>query len=247
MSAANPSSRKNAPRKQKDRDLIDKIEDFIESHIEDKIKKGLDDVESFLKKELRELKDKAKPKDDAGALSYLEQFFKDRKVASVAPSTKFLISRVLKRMDLRDKKVVIEYGPAEGVITKHILAKLPADGRLVAVELNQDFAQTLRKQVDDPRLTVIVGSVTEIDKLVAPLGLPPADAIVSGIPFSFLTPKGRHELLHKTVDLLGPDGRFVAYQVTTHLVPLMKYHFEEVDVDFEPRNLPPHFIFTGYK
>lgn len=246
--SAPPTSSRRHHRKSKDRDLLDKIEDFIESRIEDKIKKGLDDVESFLKRELRELKDKAaKPKDEAGAFSYLEQFFKDRKVASVAPSTKFLISRVLKRMDLRDARVVIEYGPAEGVITRHILDRLPANGRLVAIELNGEFAKTLKKEVCDPRLSVITGSVLEVDELVAPLGVPPADVIVSGIPFSFLKPRARHELLHKTVDLLGPKGRFVAYQVTTHLVPLLKYHFDDVEVDFEPRNLPPHFIFTGQK
>lgn len=246
MNAA-PTPSRRPQRKSKDRDLFDKIEDFIESRIEDKIKKGLDDVESFLKRELKELKDKAKPKDEAGTFSYVEQFFKDRKVASVAPSTKFLVSRVLKRMELRDAEIVIEYGPAEGVITRQILDRLPAKGRLVAIELNGEFAKTLKKEVTDPRLTVITGSVIEVDKLVAPLGLPPADVIVSGIPFSFLKPRARHELLHKTVDLLGPKGRFVAYQVTTHLVPLLKYHFDDFEVDFEPRNLPPHFIFTGAK
>ncbi|MBI4424149.1 MAG: hypothetical protein HY554_10505 [Elusimicrobia bacterium] len=236
---------KTKPSPRKERDLLDKIEDFIESRIEDKIKKGLDDVEAFLRKELRELREKAKD-DEHGPFSYLEKFLKDRKVASVAPSTKFLIGKVFKRMDLKRTKIVVEYGAAEGVMTRPLLAKLPADGKLVAVELNGGFAAKL-KQLEDPRLVVIQGSVTDIDALVAPLGLPPADAIISGIPFSFLSPLERHQLLHKTVDLLKPGGRFVAYQVTTHLIPLMKYHFREVEIDYEVRNLPPHFVFTGVK
>lgn len=248
----NSSPSRKHSRGRKDQDILDKIEDFLQTRIEDKIKKGFDDVEAFLKREFEELREKAKGKhgerdEEVGPFSYLEEFLRDRKVASVAPSTKFLVGRVLKRMDLRNAKVVIEYGPAEGVMTKPILSRLPADGRLVAVELNPGFAATLRQQLDDPRLTIVQGSVTEIDKLVAPLGLPPADVIVSGIPFSFLPPLERHHLLHKTVDLLGPKGRFVAYQVTTHLVPLLKYHFKDVDADFEIRNLPPHFVFTGYK
>lgn len=245
----NAPPRKHAPRRRDNSDLLDKIEHFIENHIENKIKKGLDDVEDFLKREFRELREKARGKNgDEGPVSYLERFLRDRKVAAVAPSTKFLVNKVLKRMDLRNARTVIEYGPAEGVMTKPVLARLPADGRLVAVELNPGFVTTLRSQLaPDPRATVIEGSVTEIDKIVAPLGVPPADVIISGIPFSFLSPLERHHLLHKTVDLLRPGGRFVAYQITTHLVPLMKYHFQDVDVDFEVRNLPPHFVFTGYK
>lgn len=230
-------------------DLLDKIEHFIENHIEDKIKKGLDDVEDFLKREFRGLREKARGKNgDDGPFSYVEQFLRDRKVASIHPSTKFLVNKVLKRMDLRTARTVIEYGPAEGVMTKPILSRLPADGCVIAVELNPGFVTTLRSQLSsDPRVTIVEGSVTEIDKIVVPLAVPPADVIISGIPFSFLSPLQRHELLHKTVDLLRPGGRFIAYQITTHLVPLMKYHFQDVDVDFEVRNLPPHFVFTGTK
>ncbi|MBI4348860.1 MAG: methyltransferase domain-containing protein [Elusimicrobia bacterium] len=245
----NAQRKHSSQRRKSDSDLLDKIEHFIENHIEDKIKKGLDDVEDFLKREFRELRDKARGKNgDEGPFSYIEQFLRDKKVASVAPSTKFLVNKVLKRMDLRSAQTVIEYGPAEGVITRPILERLPSDGRVVAIELNPGFVATLRQQLaSEPRLTVVEGSVTEVDKIVAPLGVPPADVIVSGIPFSFLSPLERHHLLHKTVDLLRPGGRFIAYQVTTHLVPLMKYHFQDVDVDFEVRNLPPHFVFTGYK
>ncbi len=245
----NASPRKHPQRRSTDEDLLDKIEHFIENHIEDKIKKGLDDVEDFLKREFRELREKAKGKHgDDGPFSYVEQFLRDRGVASIHPSTKFLVNKVLKRMDLRNAKNVIEYGPAEGVMTKPILNRLPSDGRVIAVELNPGFVSTLKKELaSDSRITIVEGSVTDIDKIVAPLSAPPADVIISGIPFSFLSPVQRHELLHKTVDLLRPGGRFIAYQVTTHLVPLMKYHFKDVDVDFEVRNPPPHFVFTGYK
>ena len=235
--------------KMSDRDLLDKIDDFIENHIEEKIKKGLDDIEGFLKRDLKDLARKRKhggAEDDDGLFSYLECFLKDRKVASVAPSTKFLIANVFKRMDLKHTATVIEYGPAAGVMTKRLLPKLPANGRVLAVERNPEFVASLRR-LNDPRLTVIEGSVTEIDKYASSLNLPPADAIISGIPFSFLKPIERHELLHKTVDLLRPGGRFIAYQVTTHLAALMKYHFQDVTIDYVVRNLPPHFVFTGYK
>ncbi len=234
--------------KKKSKDVLDKIEDFIESRIEDRLKKGFDDIERFLKKEIRDFKEKHLELEDSenNPFSYFEAFLKDRKVASVAPSTKFLVGKVMKRMEMKPLRVVVEYGPAAGVMTRQILSRLPTDGILAAVELYPEFMPELKK-LNDPRLKAYQGSVMDIDKLVAPLNLPLADVVVSGIPFSFLKPVERHALLHKTVDLLRPGGRFIAYQVTTHLVPLMKYHFEDVDIDFEVRNLPPHFVFTGYK
>jgi len=246
MKTHKPSSIKDPP-KRKDMDVLDHIEEFIEKHIENKLKKGLDEVEKFLKKDLLEKnKPKGEREEEDKFLAYLDTFLKDRKVAAIMPSSKFILERVLKRIDWKHTKVVVEYGAAAGVLTHRLLEKLPADGTLVAVELNVDLYEQLRK-IQDPRLKTINGSVIEIDKLLAPMNLGPVDAITSGIPFSFLKPLQRHELLHKTVDLLRPGGAFAAYQVTTHLVPLMKYHFTETDIDFEIRNLPPHFIFSGIK
>ena len=51
----------------------------------------------------------------------------------------------------------------------------------------------------------------------------------------------------KTSALLNPGGRFVAYQVTTHLIPMLKDYFSNVDIQFEVRNMPPHFVFTALK
>ena len=39
----------------------------------------------------------------------------------------------------------------------------------------------------------------------------------------------------------------MAYQCTTHLIPVLKRHFRRVETQFELRNLPPHFVFAAYK
>jgi phospholipid N-methyltransferase len=208
----------------------------------DKEKKDiLDHIEIFIKKEIL----RKGREDEAGPLSYIEAFLKDRKVASIAPSTKFVVERVTKMLP-PFAKVVIEYGPAEGVMTHDLLAKLPKDGLLVTIETNERFVASLAK-IRDPRLKVLHGDVTNVMELLQPLGITQADAIVSGIPFSFFKPFKRHQLVQKTEELLRPGGRFIAYQVTLHLLSLMEYLFEKVDLQFELRNLPPNFILTGFK
>jgi phospholipid N-methyltransferase len=178
--------------------------------------------------------------------AYFKAFVDDKGVASVTPSSKFLVNRVLKAMDLRASCVVVEYGAAEGVMTRKILDGLPKTSSLIAFELNEKLFAGLGK-IEDPRLTTLHGDVRNVDKTLKAMGIGEVDVIVSGIPFAFLGSRGRHELLTKTCDLLKPGGRFVAYQVTTHLIPLLKDYFKRVDTQFEIRNLPPHFVFTAFK
>lgn len=186
-------------------------------------------------------------KDDGNFLGYMRVFLDDKGVAAVTPSSKYLVERVVKAMDLERSKVIVEYGAAQGVMTRRILAQMRPDARLIAIEFNKDLYDELVAKVSDPRMVTVHGDVREIDKILARHGVEQADVIISGVPFAFFTPRGRHELLTKTSALLRPGGRFVPYQVTTHLIPLLKDYFSDVDIQFEVLNLPPHFVFTATK
>ena len=201
--------------------------------------KGANTLEAALKK----TKGKSK---DRKFMGYVKVLLDDPAVAAVTPSSKFIVDRVVKAMALEKAKVIVEYGAARGVITKRILEKMKPDAKLVAIEFNSELFKGLKK-LSDPRLILVRGDVREIEKILAQHGVDKVDAIVSGVPFSFFSNRGRHELLLKTSESLAPGGRFVAYQVTTHLIPLLKDYFSKIDTQFELRNIPPHFIFTAHK
>ena len=183
---------------------------------------------------------------DSKFMGYVKVFMDDRAVAAVTPSSRYLVDRTVKAMNLAHAKVIVEYGAARGVMTKRILEKMRPDAKLFAIEFNAALYAEL-KNVSDPRMTTIHGDVREIEKILARHGQNSADVIVSGVPFAFFSGRGRHELLAKTAGLLNPGGRFVAYQVTTHLIPMLPDYFSKVDTQFEVRNLPPHFVFTALK
>lgn len=208
----------------------------IERHFKD----GMNKVEEIFKDD---------QKADDKLFSYFKAFVDDKGVASVTPSSRFLVERVVKAMDPKTAKVIVEYGAASGPITRRALEKMPSDGRLFAIELNDSLFEALTAGLKDPRLTAIHGDARFVDQLLGPHGIEngSADVVFSGIPFAFLSGRGRHELLTKTLELLRPGGRFVAYQVTTHLIPMLKDYFPRIDTQFEVRNIPPHFIFTAYK
>jgi phospholipid N-methyltransferase len=219
----------------KGRNALRKLGDQIERRVKDGLRK-------LERKEPLEPKKSRRP-----ALHYLKAFLKDERVATVQPSTRFVIKRVLRGLALHDVESAVEYGPADGVITARMLEHMPPHSTLIAVERNLDFFNELKSHVRDPRLRAVNGDVRDVEKIIRDHGFEHVDRIVSGIPFSFLTAAGRDALLASTARSLKPGGRFVAYQFTTHLIPLLKRHFDKVDVGFEIVNLPPVFVFTCTK
>ncbi|MHB2025284.1 MAG: class I SAM-dependent methyltransferase [Elusimicrobiota bacterium] len=185
-------------------------------------------------------------KSKSKVFSYFKVFIGDHGVAAITPSSRFLVNRVMRGLQPERAKDVIEYGAAQGVMTRRILQKMPSSGKLLAIELNKDLFESLG-QITDARLKILNGDVRSIDAIAAQFGMGSVDAIASGVPFAFLAVEERRQLLEKTVQLLRPGGRFVAYQVTTHLIPLLRQYFKKVKIEFEIRNLPPHFVFTAYK
>jgi len=230
-----------------EKDLLKQLDEFFTRKVPKRLRSGYEEIERMLKKEIR-FGNGGDPLvyDPDNPFCYLAAFVRDKGVATVAPSTKYLVNRVLRAMHLDAARVVVEYGPANGVMTRRILARLPHDAVLVAVERNEHFCRGLRR-LHDPRLRLVQGDAQEIDRIMRGHDLPHADVIVSGIPFSYFDKDERDRLVAKTHAWLAPGGRFVAYQCTTHLIPVLKRHFRRVETQFELRNLPPHFVFAAFK
>ena len=229
-----------------ERDILEQIDEFFTHKVSKRLRSGYEGLERILKKEIRLGDGKPLVYDADSPLCYLAAFVRDKGVATVAPSSKYLVNRVLRVMHPESARVVVEYGPANGVITRRVLARLPHDAVLVAVERNAHFCRGLRR-LHDPRLRLVEGDAQDVDRIMREQGLGHADIVVSGIPFSYFGKEERNRLVARTHAWLCPGGRFVAYQCTTHLIPVLKRHFRKVETQFELRNLPPHFVFAAFK
>jgi len=178
------------------------------------------------------------------------QFFKtaldDYKVGAFVPSSKYIIKRILKLLP-RDAQYIVEYGAGDGVITKELLRYLPANGKLVAVELNADFVASLRA-IQDDRLVVIHNDIVSVSRNFSQLNMPRIDAVISGIPFTFFKSEERQHIVESTYRILGSNGVFLVYQVSPLMLPYLKRVFQnDVGVDIELRNFPPYFIMKAWK
>jgi len=190
--------------------------------------------------------DKLRPQPDA-RLAFLQGFLrKPQQVGSVIPSSRFLERRLVALSGARHARVVVELGPGTGGTTRALLHALPADARLLAIELEPRFAAILR-EMRDPRLIVHEGSAEQIRDALRTHGLGTPDAIISGIPFSTMDGALGRRIAQAIHDALGPDGRFVAYQVRGKVHDVARPYFGRAQIDVELRNIPPMRIYRWQK
>lgn len=140
--------------------------------------------------------------------------------------------------------VVVEYGAGEGVVTRAMLENLDSRSRLFALEKLEGFIPALRK-IDDHRLHVEHGCIETLSAQLETLCGSKVDAVVSGIPFSFLTVAEKESVVFNTARALKPHGVFVVYQHTTAMLKHLRKHFSDVRVEVEPMNIPPYFIMVA--
>lgn len=175
---------------------------------------------------------------------FAQNFLKHpRMIGSFIPSSRYLVERLLGEVDWTQMKVVVEYGPGVGTITRDLLARMPADAVLIAIEMNRDFASYLKASIRDPRLHVVQGSAVDVRDIVRALGFKAADCVISGIPYTTLPQEVRGRVLHETRHVLADGGMFLVYQFTRTVLPHLREVFGVVRTDFEPLNILPAQLF----
>lgn len=177
-------------------------------------------------------------------LSFLKTTIRDiATVGAVTPSSGFVVKKVIEALP-KGVKTIVEFGPGDGVITRQLLKKLPNDGRLLAIELNKEFARKM-KEIKDPRLIVVVGDAVRACEIARKNNIGPVDAVVSGIAFTFnyffIPEKTKKAIVESARKLLRPKGAFILYQSSLLMLKFLKKDFFTAFV-YEPRNFPPYFI-----
>ena len=168
-------------------------------------------------------------------------------VGSIIPSSRILIEKMLGRVDWENTKVFVESGPGVGTFTRPILDKLGPDARLVTIDTNPDFTRYLKESIDDQRLVPVTGSAADVEKILEDRGLPKADFILSGLPFSTLPPGVGDAIAKATSEVIRPGGAFLVYQFSPKVRDFIAPHFDKIDRGFEWINVPPATLFWAWK
>ncbi len=168
-------------------------------------------------------------------------------VAYVLPSSKKLIERVLSRMDFENARIFVEFGGGEGCYTREIAKRMHPEAKLLVFELDPHLAEHLRKQFrGDERVLVYESDAAHFRDELHKLGLRHADYVVSGIPFSYIPPRKKKEILHAVHEGLTPAGLFVVYQVTMELKGHARM-FTACEAEYCLATIPPMFVIAFHK
>lgn len=180
--------------------------------------------------------------------SYIRNFVKDPKVGAITPCSRHTVKRLCQKLPFDSVETLVEFGPGSGVFTRYLLGQMPADAKLIAIEVNESFVSRLRPLANqDTRLHVYHDQVENLRAVLEDEHVEQVDGVVSGIPFSMIPPEAKQQILAETYRLLKPGGQFLAYQTSYALVPKLKAYFDEVNKDLEPRNLPPMYLMEAKK
>lgn len=178
---------------------------------------------------------------------FLRSFFQDYKtVGAIRETSRGVAKRICELADIPNAHRVAELGCGTGPITRVILEQLPDDGLLWGFEVHEPFAEHLKTTITDNRFRLFEESARKIVSHRHEEQLPPFDAVISTIPFSYLSHQQSTELLRAVIDTMSDDGRFIALQYhPTYLPPLLRRHFDNVTRDVYLWNVPPANLFTA--
>lgn len=167
-------------------------------------------------------------------------------MGAVTPSSSHLAARLAAVVPWTGEPVVVELGPGTGSVTAAVERRLGGRGRHVAVEIDPVLAVHLR--AGHPDVEVLVGDAVELRRLLAEHQVPAADTVVSGLPWTLISPDAQRAIVDATARSLRPGGSF-ATLAYLHALPvpaarrfraLLGEAFDEVLTTRTVwRNLPP--------
>jgi len=164
-------------------------------------------------------------------------------LGSIVPSSRFLVKDILSRIDWNRARVVVEFGPGVGTITREMLRRMRGDAVLIVIELNEEFVEYLRDTFLDPRLRIVNGSAVDVRRILAEQGIDAADYVISGLPYSLLSESLRREIVAESRLALRPSGSLLVFQFNRKLLPYLKSSFQSVQQNLQVLNILPALIF----
>lgn len=187
--------------------------------------------------------------DNLSIKSFVRNFIEYPKmIGAICPSSKALAKKMVKDINFEKAQCIVEYGPGTGVFTDELIGNKREDTLLILIELNKDLYYNLCKRYNDIKNVIIVNDSAEnIEKYIQQLGFQYADYIVSGLPFAAFEDSVSNIILDNTFKVLNDEGRFITFQYTLLKKDFINEFFDDIQISYEVKNIPPAFIFSCSK
>ena len=177
----------------------------------------------------------------------IAKLIKDMYVWAVISTHSHIIRYMINKIDFEKAKVILEYGPGNGAITKHFLQRMKLDSSLFVFETNNQFINKLSK-LKDNRL-IIINADSEKAQMILEnrYKIEKVDYIISTIPFTFINRRKRRRIIFRSFNLLKEKGKFITIQYTWLIYNLIKKQSSKTSIKLILLNMPPTFVIIGIK
>ena len=173
---------------------------------------------------------------------------------AILPSSDDLARKMVEFAAPGPQAVIAEFGPGTGVVTKVILDSLLPGQRFFAIEVNEDFAEALRKRFSD--LHLHVGCASDVAACCAKENVDHVDCVISGLPWAIFPDELQEKILGGMISVMPKGGVFITFAYLQGLVmpagrkfkQNLKKHFSHVENSGVVwKNVPPAIIYRCYK
>lgn len=164
-----------------------------------------------------------------------------KEVGTVTRSGTAMCQKMVSYLD-QDSKHILELGAGDGVITRHILEKMPADGKLISFEINPNLFKQL-ESIDDDRLIAVNDSAENLEEYLRKHDMQELDAILSAIPFLVLPQETADRILTLCKKSLKKGGPFTQVHYGKGLKDFYESVFGNIVIHFILMNVPPAYVF----
>ena len=168
------------------------------------------------------------------ALHFVSRFLtRPGSIGSIWPSSRQLGEAMIEEISLKPGDLVVEYGPGTGPFTSVLRERMPRGVHYLGIEYDKELHRNLVRRF--PGMNFHHGSAEQTPEILALHGLPPAQLILSGLPFANMPANLQARILDSTRVALHHDGIFRTFTYllsslnpsTIHYRRLMKEHFQE--------------------
>ena len=180
-------------------------------------------------------------------IGFIKESIKNIKtVGTVTRSSKFVCKSMISHIDFDNAETIVEMGAGDGVITKHILRKMKKDSKLLSFEINEVFCEKIR-EIKNPKLYLAEDSAENLRKHLDKLKIDQVDFIISALPFVAMPDDLSYRIVEEAHKALKPGGLYIQLHYSLLTQKMYKNVFGNIDINFEPRNIPPAFILVSEK
>lgn len=168
------------------------------------------------------------------------------KMGAIVPSSRGLARAMAAQVDADHPGVVIELGAGTGVVTDALLEAGVSPKRLIVIEREPKLCGILAVQF--PHLNILCEDAAHLDRVLAKMGHPRVNAIVSSLPMLTLPKTLTKTIQRQMAGLIGEDGIIVQFtfgaKSPLNRNDLRKYSVSGKRVKIVLTNVPPAHVWV---